>query len=327
VAADITEKETTMKKVLMLAGLLLFALSSGAKAQTLPTIRVAAPPAADVVPIYWALKNDLFTKAGINVQLTAMNNGAAAAAAVAGGAIDIGFSSLQGLISGHSRGLGFQLIAPGGIYTSKDPYALMVVRADSPIRSAKDLVGKTIASPALKDLDWIASYGYLEQNGVDPKSAKFIEIPNPTLNPALLDGRIDAYTVGEPWIQRAIDSGKVHVLAKSFDTIAPTFLMTGWFSTADYVSKNREAVDKFLHVIKDATEYADKHHAEMVPLLATVTKLDPDLIAKTIKDNGSPYLDPKLVQPMINAALKYQIIDKPFNAAEMISPAALKRGR
>ncbi|HXF34824.1 MAG TPA: ABC transporter substrate-binding protein [Candidatus Acidoferrales bacterium] len=317
-----------MKKALTLVALIVLALCAGpATAQTTATIRVAAPPSEDVAPILYAMKNDLFTKAGLNVQLTQMVSGAAISAAVAGGAEDVGFSSLQGLISGHSRGLSFQLIAPGGVYSSKDPYAYMVVRSDSPIKSAKDLAGKTIGSPALKDLDWIASYAWIEKNGGDPKSAKFIELPNPTLGPALLDSRIDAFTVGEPWIQRTLDTGKVRILAKSFEAIAPTFLMTGWFSTSEYVAKNRDTVEKFERVIRDAAVYADTHHAEMVPLLATFTKLEPELIAKTIKNNGSPYLDPKLVQPMIDVTVKYQIIDKPFNAADLISPAALKPGR
>lgn len=318
-----------MRKALFALAALVLALGTGpALAQTTtPTIRVGAPPAEDTAPLYYALKADLFTKAGLDVQVTSMTSGAAISAAVAGGAIDIGLSSLQGLISGHSHGLPFQLIAPGALYSSKDPYALMVVRSDSSIRTAKDLEGKTIAQPALKDLDWIASYGWMEQNGGDPKNAKFIELPNPSLTPSLLDGRIDAFTVGEPWIQRAIDSGKVRVLAKSFDAIAPAFLMTGWFSTRDYVAKNPQTVDRFLRVMRQATEYADAHHTEMVPIVAGFTKLDPDLVAKTIKDAGSPFLDPKTVQPMINIAAKYQIIDKSFSAADLISPAALKPGR
>lgn len=300
---------------------------SPVRAQSLPTLRVAAPPSEDTAPMLYALSAGLFTKAGVNVELTQMVSGAAISAAVAGGAEDIGFSSLQGLISGRAHGLTFQLVSPGGVYTSKDPYSLMVVRADSPIRSAKDLDGKTIASPALKDLDWIASTAWMERNGGDVKTAKFIELPNPSLGPALIDGRIDAFTVGEPWIQRALDTGKVRVLGKSFDAIAPQFLMTGWFATADYVAKNRDAVEKFERVMRDATVYANGHHAEIVPLLASFTKLDADLIARTIKGDGSPYLDPKLVQPMIDVTARYQIIDKAFDASELISPAALKPGR
>jgi NitT/TauT family transport system substrate-binding protein len=304
----------------------LFAVSA-AQGQTQTTIRVAAPPSEDVAPILYALKAGLFPKAGLNVELTQMQSGAAISAAVAGNAIDVGFSSLQGLISGHAHGLAFQLVVPGGVYTSKDPYALMVVRDDSSIRSAKDLEGKTVASPALKDLDWIASTAWMQQHGGDPRSAKFIELPNPSLGPALLDGRVDAFTVGEPWIQKVLDTGKVRVLGKSFESIAPTFLMTGWFSTSDYVAKNRDALEKFERVMRDATTYTNAHHAEIVPLLASFTKLDPDLIARTIKGGEGEYLDPKLVQPMIDVTVKYQIIDKPFSAADLISPTALKPGQ
>src|SRR5579875_2988726 len=270
-----------------------------AGAQTLPTLRVAAPPAEDVAPIYYALKAGLFTKAGIDVQLTSMSSGAAVAAAVAGGAVDIGFSSLQGLIAGHARGLPFQLIAPGGVYDDKDPYAYLLVRADSAIRSGKDLNGKTIGAPALKDLDWVASVAWMEQHGGDPKTAKFIELPSSALGPALLEGRIDAFTVGEPWVQAYLDGGKMRILGKSFGAIAPTFLMTGWFATRAYIA----------------------------PLLASYTKLDPDLIAKTIKGPSVVYLDPKLIQPMIDVAAKYHIIAQPFGAGDLISPAALKAGR
>lgn len=318
-----------MKRALAFVAVMVLALGAGsAMAQsTLPTIRVAAPPAEDVVPMYYAMKAGLFAKAGINVELTSMSSGAAVSAAVAGNSIDVGFSSLQGLISGHSRGLPFQLIAPGGVYTDKDPYAYMLVRSDAPIHSAKDLEGKTIAQPALKDLDWVASVAWMEQNGGDTKQAKFVELPSAALGPALQEGRIDAFTVGEPWVQKFLDTGKTRVLGKSFGAIAPTFLMTGWFSTSDYVAKNRATVEKFLRVIRDAAVYGNTHRAEMVSVLASYTKLDSDLIAKTIKGDDSPYLDPKLVQPMIDAAAKYQIIAKPFNAADLISPAALKPGR
>jgi NitT/TauT family transport system substrate-binding protein len=298
-----------------------------AGAQTLPTLRVAAPPAEDVAPIYYALKAGLFTKAGIDVQLTSMSSGAAVAAAVAGGAVDIGFSSLQGLIAGHARGLPFQLIAPGGVYDDKDPYAYLLVRADSAIRSGKDLNGKTIGAPALKDLDWVASVAWMEQHGGDPKTAKFIELPSSALGPALLEGRIDAFTVGEPWVQAYLDGGKMRILGKSFGAIAPTFLMTGWFATRDYIAKNQEAVAKFVQVIRDASIYAASHRAEIAPLLASYTKLDPDLIAKTIKGPSVVYLDPKLIQPMIDVAAKYHIIAQPFGAGDLISPAALKAGR
>lgn len=301
-------------------------LPGAVSGQALPTIRVASPPSEDAAPLLYALHAGLFAKYGVNVQLQQMTSGSAIAAAVAGNAVDVGFSSLQAIISGHMRGVPFQLVAPGGQYDPNEPYAYMLVRKDDPIRTAKDLAGKTIGSPALKDLDWVASTAWIEKNGGDPKASKFIELPNPALLPALLDGRIDAFSLGMPWVQQALDSGKVRVLGKSFEAISPHFLMTAWFSTNAFAEKNKEAMQGFERAMRDAALYNNAHHDQMVPLLADFTKLDPALIARTIKGSQPPYLDPKAVQPMIDISARYQLIEKGFNASEIISPIALKAG-
>jgi ABC-type nitrate/sulfonate/bicarbonate transport system substrate-binding protein len=203
----------------------------------------------------------------------------------------------------------------------------MFVRKDSPFKTGADLNGKTLGSPALKDLDWIANAEWMDKTGGDFKSAKTLELPNPALLPGLLDGRLDAYTVGQPWATVAEDSGNVRVIAKSFDAIAPHFLMTGWFSTNEYVDRNRDAVDRFERVLREATVYANAHKAEIVPLLAAFTKLDAGLIARTMKGGEGEYLEARDIQPMIDATAKYGVIDKPFSAQDLISPAALKRPR
>jgi NitT/TauT family transport system substrate-binding protein len=293
----------------------------------LTTVHVGAPPSQDVGPILYALHAGLFAKAGLAIDLQQMNNGAAVSAAVAGGALQIGFSSLGGLISGHTRGIPFSMIAPGAVYVPDDPYAYMFVRKDAAFKSGADLNGKVLGSPALKDLDWIANAEWMDKNGGDFKTAKSIELPNPSLLPALVDGRLDAYTVGEPWATVALDSGNVRIIGKSFTSIAPRFLMTGWFSTNDYIDHNHDVIDRFNRVLRDASAYANAHKAEMVPLIATFTKLEPALVTRTMKGASGDYLDAKDIQPMIDATLKYGVIDKPFNAQDLISPAALKRPR
>jgi len=310
------------------AGLAVSAIAPTAiNAQSMPTIRVGVPQSQDVVQILYAAKAGLFAKAGLNVELVPLVNGAAISAAVAGGSLQFGMSSLQGLISGHVHGVPFLLLAPAGLYSPDDPYALMFVRKDAAISSARDLNGKILASPALKDLDWIANASWMEQNGGDFKSTKPVEMPNPNLLPALVNGRIDAYTVGEPWSTIAQESGQVKVLAHSFEAIAPHFLMTGWFGTSDYIDHNRDVVDRFVRVLRDATLYANTHKAEMIPIIAAYLKLDPALVAKTMKGSEGAYLDPSLIQPMIEASAKYGLISQSFNANELISPAALKRPR
>jgi ABC-type nitrate/sulfonate/bicarbonate transport system substrate-binding protein len=86
-------------------------------------------------------------------------------------------------------------------------------------------------------------------------------------------------------------------------------------------------VDQFNRVLRDASAYANAHRAEVVPLIAAFTKLEPALVARTMKGASGDYLEAKDIQPMIDATAKYGVIDKPFNAQDLISPAALKRPR
>ena len=288
-------------------------------AQDRPSIVVILPPSVDVAPFLYADHAGLFTKAGLNVQITQMANGAAIAAAIAGGSGQIGFSSLSALIAGHARGLPFALIAPGGVYLSEDPYAFMFVRSDSPIRTGRDLNGKTLGSASLGDLDTVSSYAWMDQNGGDIKSAHFIELPNPVLPRALIDGRIDALSIGQPWASVALESGKVRVIGKSFSAISPRFLMSAYFSTASFAATNADAVDRLQRVISDASAYVNAHHDTAIPLLAAFTKLDPALIVKSMKGSDAQYLDPKDIQPMIDASAKFGLISKTFRAEEMMS--------
>ena len=304
-----------------------FALLPFGSVRAADPIRLALPLSMDVTPALYADKAGLFKKAGLDVQITQLNSGAAIAAAVAGGAQQIGFSSLPALISGHVRGVSFQLIAPGGVYDDADPYAYFLVRKDGTIKSGKDLNGKTLGSTSLKDLNWVAASAWIDQHGGDSKTVKFIELPNPALTPALAEGRIDGFSVGEPWNLFAVQSGKARSIGKPFSAIANHFIMTGYFVTKDWADKNRDTLQKIERVLVEASAYVNAHPAENNALQAAWTKIPADILAKAAKGTDTPYLDAKLVQPMIDISAKYGVISKPFPADELISPYALKAPR
>jgi NitT/TauT family transport system substrate-binding protein len=312
-----------IRTVTLFATLLALSLG-GANAQDRPVISVILPPSTDVAPLLYADHAGLFTKAGLNVQITQLPNGATIAAAIAGGSGQIGFSSLSALITGHARGLPFQLVAPGGVYTADDPYAYMLVRSDSPIRTGRDLNGKTLGSASIGDLDTVSAYAWMDQNGGDVKTTHVIELANPVLSRALIDGRIDAVSIGQPWVTLALDSGKIRTIGKSFSAIAPRFLMSAYFSTAAFATANPDALERFEHVVSDASAYVNAHHDVIIPLLASFTKQDPALIARTMKGSDGQYLDAKDIQPMIDVSAKFGMIAKPFKAEDMMSSVLIK---
>jgi NitT/TauT family transport system substrate-binding protein len=310
-----------------LALTLLASVPAGAQTSLTAPIRVAASiSGADTAPVLYAMKNGLFKKAGLDIDFSSMTSGAAIAQAVAGGSIDIGYANTPALVTGHARGVPFTLVAPNGEYDTANPAGIMFVRKDAKFANGKDFDGKTVGVPTLKDLQAISMAGWIDANGGNSDAVKFIELPASAMLPALLDGRIDACTLPEPWKSQAIASGKARVFAKPMDSIAPHFLLTGWFSTTSYVDVHREAIVRFEHVMQDAAIYANGHQREMVPLIAEFTKIDAATLAHTTDHVRYPtVLEARLLQPMIDVSAKYKLIPQGFEAADLISPTALKR--
>lgn len=296
-----------------------------AGAQTTPaTITLGTLINDTATPALYATHAGLFEKAGLDVHLQVLSSGAAGAAAVAGGAVQFALSSLIGIIAAHDKGIPFTLVAPAGIATSDVPYSQFVVRTDSTIKNARDLNGKTIGAAGLGDLDTVAIENWVDQNGGDSKTLKFVEMPAPAALAAIVEGRIDGADLNTPTLTRGLESGKVRTLAQVFDAIAPRFENTGWFTTTTYADANRAVVQRFARVMADADAYCNTHHADTVELVAENAKLDPKLVARMARVTFGDYLRPADIQPLINVAAKYHAIAKPFDASALISPYALK---
>jgi NitT/TauT family transport system substrate-binding protein len=300
------------------------ALATRAGAQEAPAITVATLINDTATAMLYAVKAGLFKKTGLNVQMTVLPTGAAGQAAVAGGAAQFALSSLIGVIAAHEKGIPFTLVAPAGVVTSDVPYSQFVVKADSPIKTARDLNGKTIGAAGLKDMDTVAIMNWVDQNGGDSKTLKFVEMSASVSLAAIEEGRIDGADLNTPTLTRGLDSGKVRTLAQIFDALVPRFENTGWFTTTDYATKNRATVEKFAQVIRDANLYCNGHHADTVALVAENAKIDPAVVARMARITFGDYLRPADIQPLINVAAKYGAISKPFDARALISPYALK---
>src|SRR5580658_1857325 len=148
------------------------------------TIRLASSPADGIVPVLYAEQTGLFAKAGIDVDTTKMGGGAVLAGVI-GGALDLGKSSVVSIIEAHAHGIPLEIVAPSAVYDPKTPDAVLAVKSDSTIMSAKDLAGKTIAVSTLGDISEVAVRSWFDQNGVDSHSVQLLEIAISATEPAL----------------------------------------------------------------------------------------------------------------------------------------------
>ena len=161
---------------------------------------------------------------------------------------------------------------------------------------------------------------WVDKNGGDSKTMKWIEFPNSALGAALADHRIDVCALQEPQLSAELAGGKVRALAPVYNAVSEHFCFADYFANKPWADKNADVVKRWVKVTFDAAVYTNAHHAETVALMAEVTKIQPAILAKMARVQGATQAtsDPALMQPLIDAAAKYKMIPRAFPAKELM---------
>lgn len=308
----------TMTKVVVL---LLVALCGPASAQTqagLLTIHIATSSDEVLASILYARNAGLFKAAGLDVQVEKQNSGAAIAAAVTSGTYDLGTSSIISLLNARRRGVLFTIVAPGAAYDARQPISELLVLKDSPIRSARDLDGKIVGIQSLSDLDTIATRAWADEHGGDSKTIQFVEMPMSAKAAALEGHRLDAAIVGQPFLTQALDTGKMRVLSPALTSIAPRFSQSAWFTTPQWAAVHADAIARFRRAVDKANAYTNEHHAEVAAAVSEVLRVPSIELHGTLGTT----LTERDIQPVIDVAEKYHVIDRTLSARDLLAPAA-----
>jgi NitT/TauT family transport system substrate-binding protein len=285
--------------------------------QKLTTVRLGAIPNDDVTSVFYAIHAGLFRKAGLDVQLTPASSGPAVAAAVAGGAYDIGKASIWPIVQAHDKGVPFLIVAPAAMYDERAPYAALVAPPDAAIRSGKDLDDKVVGLGGLNDIGQLGISAWVDQRGGDPRKIKFIEIPMSSAPAALEQHRAYAAEMSNPGMFAATSAGKVKVVPV-FNAIGPSFAFSVWFTTSDFAKRHPDVVKTFARVVAESATYTNAHHEETVALVADATRIPAATVEKMPRVVEGTTLTPAQVQPVIDVAARYHLISKPFPAQELL---------
>jgi NitT/TauT family transport system substrate-binding protein len=301
---------------LALIAALVALLAPAAGAQAPAALRVATTPIDLGAEVLYAQDQGFFKKAGVTVDVQLMDSGAAIAAGVASGALDVAQGNLVTLATAHEKGLPFVVVAPAGLYASNEPTTSLVVAKSSPVKSAKDLENKTIALNGLRNITQIGADAWLEANGADYTKARYVEMPFPQMGAALEAGRIDAAVIAEPELSSAL-AGGARIIGQPYTAIAKQFLIGGWFTTGAWAKAHPAELRRFVAAIEEAGRWANGHRAESARILEKYTKIhvSPSMKRTTYADR----LTPSEIQPLIDAAAKYKSLKAPFPASEMIA--------
>jgi NitT/TauT family transport system substrate-binding protein len=202
--------------------------ASAAGALALPAAPFVARAAAALKPVTFTLdwlyqgasvgfllahEKGFYRDAGLDVTILAGKGSGTTAQLVASKATPIGFA--DGFVVANSVAKGMAIKTVGTIYR-RDPAAIMVLD-ESPIKSPKDLEGKSVAMTAgsAQFQQWPA---YVKGAGIDPAKIKIVNIDPAGVGAALVNGRVDAI------------GGYVFSYAPSIEVRAKKKLRMFWFA-------------------------------------------------------------------------------------------------
>ncbi|MET8154065.1 ABC transporter substrate-binding protein [Actinoplanes sp. NPDC049668] len=146
-----------------------------------------------------------------------------------------------------------------GYYGSdKDSYIGYYALDGSPIKTAKDLIGKKIGVNTLGAHSEAITKTYLKRNGLTPEEIKQVElvvVPPVNTEQSLRAGQIDIGALSGPLRDKALERGGIRALYTDFELLGP-FTGGSYVLRDDFLKKNPDTVHTFVTGTAKAIEWA-----------------------------------------------------------------------
>ncbi|WP_416982144.1 ABC transporter substrate-binding protein [Streptomyces sp. T028] len=250
--------------------------SSAASADGKTTqVKVGIVPIGDVAPLYLGQKKGFFGDRGIELKMESAQGGAAIIPGVVSGQFQFGFSNTTSLMIAQTKGVPVTSVANGSATTgdTETDVSGVAVKKDSPIKSAKDLAGRTVAVNTLQNIGDTTVREAVRLDGGDPTEVKFVELAFDQMPAALDSGQVDAAWMGEPALTIAKGQG-ARVVTSPFAVTDPKLTLTTYFTSTQEAQKDPELVKNFAAAVTESLEYATAHPDEARQVLTEYTKID-----------------------------------------------------
>ncbi|MEV4279426.1 ABC transporter substrate-binding protein [Actinoplanes xinjiangensis] len=262
-------------------------------------VKVGVIPIVDVAPIYLGQQKGFFKNRNIELTLEAGQGGAAIVPGVVNNQTQFGFSNLTSLLIAQTKGLPIKAVAAGASSTGEagKDFGAVVVKADSPIRTAKDLAGKKVSVNTLKNIGDTVTRESVRKAGGDATTLNFVEMAFPTMPAALEKGEVDAAWVVEPQLS-TIKAAGGREIASTFVDAAPNLTVAAYFTSEKLIAADPDLVKRFTEAINESMTYADSHPDEVRTILASYTKIDEKLRASLVLPKWPTQINEASVQTL-----------------------------
>ncbi len=158
----------------------------------------------------------------------------------------------------------------------------LVTSKKEDIKTARELLGKTVAIPIRFSTQNLALQQFLRKNGVDPKYLNLVELPPPDMPSALASGAIDAYIVGEPYAAQAEIAGAGKILHRIQD-LWPNFISSVLIVRNDALEEHKKELNQIISILYSQGEWIENHRDSAAQIGAAFFGLPDELLLRVLE--------------------------------------------
>jgi len=304
--------------------LLLWGGNTGAQqAGTSGKVVVGSLKIVNLTPLYIAEKLGYFRQEGMDVEVKFLGGGAESLAILAAEKLNIIYTNWTSFLQARAAGFNFLIIAGNASAPRQAPTGLaLLARQDGPVRTLKDLEGRTVAVNNLKNVTWLTAVVSLEKNKVDPKRVNFRELPWPNIPDAVLKGQVDAAVLPEPFSTILQQTGKARILSYPYIDTQPGLPLAGWVAEEGWIKEHPQVVAKFVRSIRRGMALMNEGKSEGMQYLIEFTQMKPELAQKVIMDILDIQVDIEGLQRYADLMVRHGLLKGPMDVSKSIYKAA-----
>jgi NitT/TauT family transport system substrate-binding protein len=294
---------------------------------TRSSITVAAQPGVDDAPLYMAIHNGLFAKAGLTVHIQTYSSAADEISALASGSADIAIGDYADFFFAQDRGArrGFLIVADA--YDAAPSVMEVLTLPGSGITKPQQLQGKTIGTPEPQGIPFstrlpyseetLATQSVLTNDGVNVANVGWKALPADQLVSALQNHQVDAILVTEPAIYQAeIQLGASQVIDSCSGQTA-SLPLSGYFALGSFAQKYRGTVLAFRSALLEAQSQAAQA-AQVQAVLASYEHMGTQTASLVTLGQYPTLVKASNIQRVASLMSSFNLLNPPLDVAQMI---------
>jgi NitT/TauT family transport system substrate-binding protein len=282
----------------------------GDATEELTPIKVGILPLSGLAPLWYGIEQGYFEDEGLEVTTEIGEGGAALTPAVLGNDYQFAIGEYVSLLQARENDVGIQVVSnlTNGASEADQGINALTVTAGSGIESVEDLAGTTIAVNGLGGVDDVTVKAILDDNGIDPASVQFTEVPFPDMNAAVEAGRVDVASQPEPFVTLGEQAGLVNLLDPYYEAI-PSMPLGLVFGSEQWLGDNPDLASAFLRALDRSIEASSDTEAMKAAIVAN-TDIDAELVELIALDRWDAEVNTDGLQTLSEMALRYEVLEE-----------------